>query len=62
METFTTNDSTSVNDSVPATLNITDLRIGTQYQFTIVAYTNVGPGSEAMISESTLPDGNVLSI
>jgi len=39
-------------------VNFTDLRPGTQYHFTIVAYTNVGPGPESMILVSTLPDGN----
>jgi len=57
METFTTNNFNSVDDNVPVTLSITNLGPGIRYHFTIVAYTNVGPGPEAMISESTLPDG-----
>ena len=61
METFTMNNSTSVepnDDSISASLIFSDLRLGTEYQFTIVAYTNVGPGPEAIMSVSTLPDGN----
>ncbi|XP_065904644.1 receptor-type tyrosine-protein phosphatase S-like isoform X2 [Dysidea avara] len=59
METFTMNNSTSVepnDDSISASLIFSDLRLGTEYQFTIVAYTNVGPGPEAIMSVSTLPD------
>ena len=61
IEAFDLNNFTSVelsDDNISASLNFTDLRLGTEYQFTIVAYTNVGPGPEAMISVSTLPDGN----
>ena len=61
MDTFTDNDFISVEVDDQNTSNLltfTDLRPGTQYQFTIVAYTNVGPGPEAMVSMSTLPDGN----
>ena len=60
MDTFTVNNFTSVelsDDKISASLNLASLRPGTKYQFTIVAYTNVGPGPEAMISVSTLPDG-----
>ncbi|XP_065903762.1 protein sidekick-1-like [Dysidea avara] len=59
MDTFTVNNFTSVelsDDKISASLNLASLRPGTKYQFTIVAYTNVGPGPEAMISVSTLPD------
>jgi len=60
MDTFTTCNSTSVevdDINISVSLSLTDLRVGTVYQFTVVAYTNVGPGPEAMISISTLPDG-----
>ena len=50
------------DDNVSATINITDLRLGTKYQFTVVAYTNVGPGSEAMITVSTSPAGKQLLV
>ena len=58
--TFSINNSTTVladDNIILSSLNFTDLRLGTEYQFTIVAYTNVGPGPEAMISVSTLHDG-----
>ena len=61
MEAFVFYNFTSVelsDDIISVSFNLTDLRLGTEYQFTIVAYTNVGPGPEAMISVSTLPDGN----
>ncbi|XP_065904893.1 uncharacterized protein [Dysidea avara] len=57
--TFSINNSTTVladDNIILSSLNFTDLRLGTEYQFTIVAYTNVGPGPEAMISVSTLHD------
>ena len=60
METFVFYNFTSVelsDDNISVSLNFTDLRSGTEYQFTIVANTNVGPGPEVMISVSTLPDG-----
>ncbi|XP_065904489.1 receptor-type tyrosine-protein phosphatase dep-1-like [Dysidea avara] len=59
METFVFYNFTSVelsDDNISVSLNFTDLRSGTEYQFTIVANTNVGPGPEVMISVSTLPD------
>ncbi|XP_065904495.1 phosphatidylinositol phosphatase PTPRQ-like isoform X2 [Dysidea avara] len=59
MEAFVFYNFTSVelsDDIISVSFNLTDLRLGTEYQFTIVAYTNVGPGPEAMISVSTLPD------
>ena len=62
MDTFTINNSTTVladDNDVSSSLNLTNLRLGTEYQFTIVAYTKVGPGHEAVISVSTLPDGIV---
>jgi len=58
MDTFTINNSVSVladDNIVSSSLNLTDLRLGTEYQFTIVAYTNVGPGPEGVISAFTLP-------
>ena len=60
MEKFTEKNSFSVDDenAVSFSLSFTDLRPGTKYQFTIVAYTNAGPGPEEMISVSTPPDGN----
>ena len=61
METFAVNNSITDfelgDDNISSSLNLTDLRLGTEYQFTIVAYTNVGPGPEAMTSASTLSDG-----
>ena len=61
LATFAINKSTTVledgNNNISSSLSFTGLRPDTQYQFTIVAYTNVGPGPEAMISVSTLPDG-----
>ena len=60
VETLIDNNSTSVevdDVNISVSFNLTDLRPGTGYQFTIVAYTNVGPGPKAMISVSTLPDG-----
>ena len=60
MDTFTISNVTTVianNNNILYSLNYTDLRPGTHYHFTIVAYTNVGPGPEEMISVSTLPDG-----
>ena len=60
MDTFTINNSTTVladDTNVSSSLNLTNLRLGTEYQFTIVAYTKVGPGPEAVISVSTLPHG-----
>ena len=60
MDTFTISNATTVianNDNILSSLNYTDLRPGTQYHFTIVAYTNVGPGPKEMISVSTLPKG-----
>ena len=65
MDIFTINNSTSVladDNNISSSFNFTNLRHSTEYQFTIVAYTNVGPGPEAMISVSTLPDGNVTVI
>ena len=62
MDTPTISNVTTVianNDTISSSLNYTDFRPGTQYHFTIVAYTNVGPGPEAMISTSTLPNGTV---
>jgi len=61
MDTFTINNSTSVladDSNILSSMNFTDLRLGTEYQFTIVAYTSVGLGPEAVTSVSTLPDGN----
>ncbi|XP_065905772.1 receptor-type tyrosine-protein phosphatase F-like isoform X3 [Dysidea avara] len=61
MDIFTINNSTSVladDNNISSSLNFTNLRHSTEYQFTIVAYTNVGPGPEAMISVSTLPDAS----
>ena len=46
------------SEIISFSLIIADLRPGTQYQFTIVAYTSVGPGSEAMATLSTLGNGN----
>ena len=63
MDIFTASNSTSIelsDNNISASLNFTDLRLGTEYQFTIVAYTNLGPGPEAIISVSTLPDGKDL--
>ena len=63
MDTFASNNSTVVlpdNSTTLSSASFTDLRLGTQYQFTIVAYTNVGPGQEEMISVSTLPDGKYM--
>ena len=60
MDPFTANGLIIVDlndDNISATLNVTDLRLGTEYQFIIAAYTNVGPGPEVMISVFTLPDG-----
>ena len=65
MDTFTISNVTTVvanNNNISSSLNYTDLRPGTQYHFTIVAYTSVGPGPEEMISVSTLPDGTYTSI
>jgi len=62
---FTASNSTSIelsDDNISASLNFTDLRHDTEYQFTIVAYTNVGPGPEAVISVSTLPDGKDIKL
>jgi len=61
MNAFTHSNSITVevnDDNISVSLNLTDLRLGTEYEFTVVAYTNVGPGPEAVISVSTLPDGN----
>jgi len=60
LDKFTANNSTSVeisDDNISASIDFTNLRFGTEYQFTIVAYTNGGVGPEASISVSTLPDG-----
>ena len=60
MDTFTISNFTTVianNNNILSSLNYADLRPGTQYHFTIVAYTNKGPGPEALISVSTLPKG-----
>jgi len=61
MERFAVSNFTSIKfggDDISALLSLTDLFPDTRYQFTIVAYTDVGPGPEAMISVSTRPDGN----
>ena len=58
METFTSSDTKVVNDtSSSSSINITDLRVGTKYQISVVAFTSAGPGASANISVSTLPDG-----
>jgi len=65
MDTFTANNLSTVeveDVNVSVSLLFTNLRLGTEYQFTIVAYTDVGPGTEAMIIVSTLPDGNQISM
>ncbi|XP_065914678.1 protein sidekick-1-like isoform X2 [Dysidea avara] len=59
MDTFTINNSTTIladDNDISSSLTFTDLRLATEYQFTIVAYTNVGSGPEAMISVTTPPD------
>ena len=56
MNTFTINNSTIVladDNIILSSMNFTDLRLGTEYHFTIVACNNVGPGPGAMISVST---------
>ena len=60
MMTFTSNDTETVpvaNDTSSSSANITDLRVGTEYLISVVAYTSAGPGVSASISVSTLPDG-----
>ena len=56
---FTSNDAKNisvVNES-SSSINITDLRVGTEYLISVVAFTSVGPGASANISVSTLPNG-----
>ena len=63
VDIFSASNFTSVEvdeDNISAALNVTDLRLGTEYQFTIVAYTNVGQGPEESILVSTQPDGKHL--
>jgi len=63
MDKFTEKHSSSIDDeNTVSSLSFTDLRPGAKYQFTIVAYTNVGPGPEEMISVSTPPDGNCVQV
>ena len=60
METFTSSDTTNIsvaNETSSSVINITNLRLGTSYQISVVAYTSAGPGASANISVSTLPDG-----
>ena len=38
-------------------INITNLRVGTGYQISVVAYTSAGLGAPGSIFVSTLPDG-----
>ena len=63
IENFTVKNSFNIDDeNAVSSLNFTDLRPGKKYQFTIVAYTSVGPGPEEIISVSTLPDGNCVYV
>lgn len=63
IDTFTDNNSTVVeDDNASVSFFFANLRLGTEYEFTIVAFTKVGRGAEAMISVSTLPDGNYLFV
>ena len=55
MKTFTSNDTKTipvVNDELSSSINITDLRVATEYQISVVAYTSAGPGVSANISVS----------
>lgn len=60
MKMFTNSDTKTVpvvNDTSSSSVNITDLRLGTEYLISVVAFTSVGPGVSANIYVSTLPDG-----
>ena len=61
MRMFTSNDTTNVSvaNESSSSVNITNLRVGTNYQIFVMAYTSAGPGAPANISVSTLPDGNI---
>ena len=54
-------DVTATND-ITYSIDFTELFPGTQHQFSVVAYTSVGPGDIAELSITTLPDGNHLYI
>ena len=57
---FTSSDilSVSVANESSSSLNIINLRVGTNYQIFVAAHTSAGAGASANISVSTLPDGN----
>lgn len=54
-------DVTATND-ITYSVDFTELLPGTRHQFSVVAYTSVGPGDTAELSITTLPDGNYLCI
>ena len=58
---FTSSDimNVSVANESSSSVNITNLRVGTNYQIFVVAHTSAGPGLLANISVSTLSDGNI---
>jgi len=58
---FTSNNATNISaingSSLNFSINITDLRVGTEYVISVVGHTTAGPGEPASINVSTLPDG-----
>ena len=60
MKMFNSSDimNVSVANESSSSVNITNLRVGTNYQIFVLAHTSAGPGAPANISVSTLPDGN----
>jgi len=49
----------ATND-ITYSIDFTELLPGTQHQFSVVAYTSVGPGDTAELPVTTLPDGKHL--
>lgn len=59
IETFSSSDeqNVSVVNESSSSINITDLRLGTEYLIYVAAHTSAGVGAAFNISVSTLPDG-----